>query len=197
MGEAVCIYIYIYILNIVIQDILANEMATFLVLLFVTLAFRCWCNSIDANAMNTQPTDATEGSRNESTMGSRCHDIRNFSELNTHILSNKELLNNLTEAFFPAGEAPSTFVTITYRYSVTSNDNVSNSSETDYIDLYDYYIWSEKVLYLQFLCCPKALQLLTLFAIQVSEGSVTVQLPRLCRETRSKLLSRLTYQVPP
>ena len=145
-------------------------------LLLLTLTLHCCCN---CNA-----TVAPEGDRDEST---RC--IGKFSELNSYILNNEELLNNLTEAFYPAGEVPSTFVTIDYYYSEI-NDNRSNSATDRYVK----YFWSEKVLYLMFFC-PRAIKWLTLFAIQVSESSVTVELPCLCSSMSNRLLSRLTYQV--
>lgn len=85
------------------------------------------------------------------------------------------------------------FVTITYHFTTDDDENVHNSLEAGSCEKATY-IWSEKVLYLQFLC-PKALRFLTLFAIQVSETSVTIKLPCIRSDVRASLLSRLTYQV--
>ena len=54
------------------------------------------------------------------------------------------------------------------------------------------YIWSVPPLYL---LGPKPLFWCTLFAINVPETSVTIELPCLCADEYYELLSRLTYLV--
>ena len=65
-------------------------------------------------------------------------------------------------------------------------------SEINCTDQQAVYIWSESPLYL---FGPKPLFWFTLFAINVPETSVTIELPCLCVDEYYELLSRLTYLV--
>ena len=113
--------------------------------------------------------------------------IFSYTDLEAYILDDKAILKNLTEAFFRTDISDVTkFLRITY--------NVQMSSSTDFDCTYHptIYIWSEAPLYL---LGPKHLFFLTLFAVDVSEISVTIKLPCLCRNFSYDLLSRLTYMV--
>jgi len=135
--------------------------------------------------------------------------IKKYSELHSYILSNKDLLGNFTEAFYSTGEEPSEFVRITYEFQVCDCNFKNN--DTNYEDAYGYdtmeeaaysnctnnsstelYIWSTSALYL---LGPDPLFWLTLFAVNIPEASVTIQLPCLCVKSKNELLSRLTYLV--
>lgn len=139
--------------------------------------------------------------------------IKKYSELHSHILSNKDLLDNLTEAFYQTGEEPSEFVKIIYQFHIC-NCSITNGTggfDYDVDDVYDYdameeevynfncndsqelYIWSTSALYL---LGPDPLFWLTMFAVNIPETSLIIQLPCLCKEPNYyDLLSRLTYLV--
>ena len=94
------------------------------------------------------------------------------------------------------------FIHITYNAPIRISSNQSNN--TTYLDLDDVdtdinctdhrtvYVWSESPLYL---LGPKQLFWSTLFAINVPETSVTIELPCLCGGVYFDLLSQLTYLV--
>ena len=95
-----------------------------------------------------------------------------------------------TTAFFN-GRGATDFVKITYNFytgnskqSVEDNINCSGQQIT--------YIWSVAGLYLG---GPDALYWMTLFAISITEVSVTIELPCIFDDVYSTLLSRLTYLV--
>ena len=69
----------------------------------------------------------------------------------------------------------------------SENDNITNCSSQQ-----NTYIWSEAALYL---LGPRALYWCTLFAVDLHEVDVTIELPCLCSEAYNSLLSRLTYLV--
>jgi len=141
--------------------------------------------------------------------------IGRYRQLQTYILDNQDLLDQLTETFYGTGEDTAQFVRITYDFqiyktnSTTNGSNGSNitSSSSPTNSSYDVmmegdsfnctnqqelYIWSSSP---YFLLGPKALYWFTLFAVNVRESSVTIQLPCLCEEMHDRLLSRLTYLV--
>ena len=126
----------------------------------------------------------------------RC--IRQYKTLQTHILNNEEIMDEITTIFFRTGHAASKFVKITYNFQVSKS---SKSSNTDATDDYDglncfshqnTYIWSESALYL---LGPKPLYWFTIFTINVPEVNVSIELPCLCHYVYDSLLSQLTSKV--
>jgi len=139
----------------------------------------------------------------ELTGGTECYEDNNCTEsigcisqyrdLQSYILHNHEILDKLTEAFFTTGQGVSNFVRITYNSHIS---NLSNYTKDDIIvnciSRQSLYIWSESPLYL---LGPTPLFWFSLFAINVPETSVEIDIPCLCRDTYDGLLSRLTYLV--
>ena len=131
--------------------------------------------------------------------------ISQYRDLEKHILNNSDIAEKLKETFYRTGKYVSTFVYITYSapIGISPNPNQTNSDTTE-LDLDDVdtdinctnhqavYIWSESPLYL---LGPKSLFWFTLFAINVPETSVAIELPCLCADEYYELLSRLTYLV--
>jgi len=117
--------------------------------------------------------------------------IGKYGDLQSYILSSKDILNNLTETFFGTREDPARFVEIYYEFQASNSSN-----ETDEIvccgDHKELYIWSMSSIYL---LGPRALQIQTLFAVNIGEKNITIRLPCLCNNVSGKLLSRLTYLV--
>jgi len=126
--------------------------------------------------------------------------FKQYSDLDQYILNNKEVVRNLTEAFFKTGRSPSRFVKITYHFQSCEQISVNQSNDIMDIDnetinctsLETKYVWSESILYL---FGPKPLLWLTLFAVITPEASVTIELPCLCRNEEFYLTDRLTYLV--
>ena len=125
--------------------------------------------------------------------------ILHYTELEEYILSNKIILKNITEAFFRADKPAITkFLRITYNLQICCGQH--NSLEysddanygTDCNHTLHVYIWSKSPICL---LGPRPLFFLTLFAVDVSEASITIELPCLCSEVYYNLLSRLTYLV--
>ena len=130
--------------------------------------------------------------------GTSC--IRRYRDLQSYVLNNEDLIDDLTELFFKTGKAPTEFVLITYSFKVLlSTDNSTNSTnntlyddEFTCMDNQKMFIRSSSALYL---LGPKALFWQTLFAVHVQESSITINLPCLCNDAYDNLLSRLTYLV--
>lgn len=119
--------------------------------------------------------------------------IGSYYELEVYIKGNREVIKGLKNAFFATGETPSTFVKLLYNFQVSNSTN--NLKEFDYVECSNTttaYIWSESALYL---LGPRTLVWFTFFAISTPEISVAVQLPCICNDVYSDLLSRLTYMV--
>ena len=127
-----------------------------------------------------------------------CQCFKQYNDLDQYILNNKEVVRNLTEAFFKTGRNPSRFVKITYHFQ--SCEQMSKNQLNDIVDneiisctsLETTYVWSESILYL---FGPKPLLWLTLFTVITPEASVTIELPCLCRNEEFYLTDRLTYLV--
>ena len=120
-----------------------------------------------------------------------------------HILNNKDLMDNLIEVYFKTGKTHAEFVIITYKFKVllpptnSTNNTISyagNDSDHEFtcVDSQKKFIWSSSALYL---LGPKPLFWFTLFAVNVHESSITIDLPCLCSDAYDNLLSRLTYLV--
>ena len=122
--------------------------------------------------------------------------IEEYDDLESYILSNKRLLGKLRKTFFKSNYGTSKFVRITYSfrayYTISNSSRSKNCSYYPNIKKCSYhhdqttYIWSESALYL---LGPKRLFWLTLFAINIPEADVTIELPGLCKEVINDLLS--------
>ena len=128
-----------------------------------------------------------------------------YKDLQTYILSNEDLMDELTKVFFKTWKAPTEFVRITYKFQTllpndnyTNNTNISainydnNDDEFTYVDIQKKFIWSNSALYL---LGPEPLFWLTLFAVNACQSSITIHLPCLCNDAYDDLLPRLTYLV--
>ena len=121
--------------------------------------------------------------------------IREYIDLEKYIMKNENLIEKLAETFFTTGRAPSSFVKITYNFQISythydnkpAEDSISNCSNQQ-----STYVWSTTALYL---IGPNALYWCTLFAVNIREVDVTIELPCLCSDVYNSLLSRLTYLV--
>ena len=118
--------------------------------------------------------------------------IGHYTELETYALHNKTLMEELTEIFYPTGRAASKFARIHYNFQTSEGmqsavDNNSNCSRQQ-----DIYIWSETALYL---LGPTPMFWFTLFAVNIPQVEVTIELPCLCNDIYNSLLSRFTYMV--
>ena len=129
----------------------------------------------------------------ETDEGTNC--IREYIDLEKYIMKNEKLIEKLAETFFTTGRAPSSFVKITYNFQIsyTHHDNQSaEDSINNCSNQQSTYIWSTTALYL---IGPNALYWCTLFAVNIREIDVAIQLPCLCSDVYNNLLSRLTYLV--
>ena len=122
--------------------------------------------------------------------------IQSYHELDLYVRGNSNIMEKFTNAFFVTGEIPSEFVTITYNFQVSNSilNDTSNSTGDSFncSSLQNKYIWSDSFLYT---LGPEVLFWFTLTVVEVREGSATIDLPCLCRDVYSSLLSRLTYMV--
>ena len=138
-------------------------------------------------------TNAQDG---EDSYGNSTNCIGKYRDLQTYILSNEDLMDDLTEVFFKTGKAPTEFVRITYKFQTFENNTnssaINNDDELTYVDLQKKFIWSDSTLYL---LGPEPLFWLTLFAVNARQSSLTIHLPCLCNDAYDDLLSRLTYLV--
>ena len=140
---------------------------------------------------NTQYLDSSYNETEECTEDTKC--IGQYIDLEMYVMKNDTLVEMLAQAFFPTGKAASNFVKISYNFQtsddkdLTEEDSITNCSSQQ-----STYIWSEAALYL---LGPKAMYWLTLFAANIHEVDVTIELPCLCSDVYSSLLSQLTYLV--
>ena len=118
--------------------------------------------------------------------------ISQYSQLDLYIVNDKNLLRKLTETFFQTGSGASQFVKLTYSIRVADTWNDTEDDVVNCTNLQTTYIWSTSVLYL---LGPRPLFWLTLFAVNVPEASVTIELPCFCTNDYNDLLDRLTYLV--
>ena len=118
--------------------------------------------------------------------------IGDYNDLEIYIINNTKMVEALAKTFFTTRRTVSKFVKITYNFQTNKGiqsvkDGIINCSSQQ-----DTYVWSETALYL---LGPKALYWFTLTAIRIGEVDVTVDLPCLCNDVYTSLLSRLTYLV--
>ena len=118
--------------------------------------------------------------------------ISNYSALDSYIVNDRDLQEQFTKAFFKTGQRASEFVKLTYHFQKSDTTNNTDSDGINCTNAEITYIWSQSVLYL---LGPRSLFWLTLFAVNVPEASVTIDLPCFCADAYSALLSRLTYLV--
>ena len=120
--------------------------------------------------------------------------ITKYSQLESHILNDDDLLRKFTESFFRTGERESQFIKFTYKFKFCSNENGSDDGNytVNCTSNQVAYIWSESELYL---LGVRPLFWLTLFAVNVPETKATIELPCFCTETYIEHLARLTYLV--
>jgi len=146
------------------------------------------------NLYNSQGSAVENYETNNSSQSFGC--IDRYRDLESYILNHRDIMNKITETFFETGKTASRFVRITYNMQVsysTGEYNYTASNDTiNCTNLQSQYIWSESPV---FLLGPKPLFWFTLFAINVRETSVAIDLPCLCRGMHYNLLSRLTYLV--
>ena len=115
--------------------------------------------------------------------------VSQYDILETYILGNNAILSNLANAFYRSDEDPAEFMKITYQYQILND----SSNNTDYcFDKKRVYFWSTSPSYL---LGPGPLFFLSLFAVNPSQSSVSIQLPCLHQDSLKHLLSRLTFLV--
>ena len=164
-----------------------------------------------ARAQDYFDSDNDYDSNGAKSYGNSSNCIRRYRDLQSYVLNNDDLMDDLSELFFETGKTPTEFVRITYRFTIllpTGNSTNSTNNDTRYynddeddddddgkfvcINDQKKFIWSSSALYL---LGPKPLFWLTLFAVHVRESSITIDLPCLCSDVHDDLLSRLTYLV--
>lgn len=126
--------------------------------------------------------------------------ISDYDSLETYVQNNKSIINDLAQAFYRTGHSPAKFVRITYKLQIPLNFNDSNENDSyaDSIEndtcspIQKIYYWSTSPVYL---LGPQPLLYLSLFAVNVQEENVVIQLPCLEANDQKALLSRLTYLV--
>ena len=118
--------------------------------------------------------------------------IRQYIDLEMYVLNNKTLVEKLAETFYNTGRATSKFVKITYNFQTCNDIQSVEDTITNCSSQQSTYIWSEAALYL---LGPKAMYWFTLFAVNIYEVDVAIELPCLCNDVYNSLLSRLTYLV--
>ena len=120
--------------------------------------------------------------------------IGDYIDLENYIKNNGSIVESLAKTFFTTGKAASKFVKITYNFQTSKgiqsvDDGITIAS---CFRQQNIYVWSETALYL---LGPKALYWFTLSAIDIDEVDVAIELPCLCNDVYTSLLSRLTYLV--
>ncbi|XP_065899267.1 uncharacterized protein [Dysidea avara] len=119
--------------------------------------------------------------------------IWKYKELESYILNSPNIVDRLTETFFQTSGEVAMFVRITYNAQIMKSYNYTTGNTSENCTSHNTkYIWSESPLYL---LGPAPLFWFTLFAINVPETSVVVDLPCLCSDAYNSLLSRLTYLI--
>ena len=125
--------------------------------------------------------------------------IDQYNDLEMYVMNNKELVEKLAETFFTSRRGPFTtgrgtsdFVKITYKFQTRNSKQPGEVNVTNCSAQQTKFIWAEAIFYL---LGPKALYWFTLFATNLDEIEVTVELPCLCGDAYNDLLSRLTYLV--
>ena len=163
--------------------ILSNDMVLVVLVLLVTLVNLCHTQEFAEDDYSCYDTGNCSNVTN-------C--IAQYSQLDSYILNNKDLLRILTETFFKTGDDASQFVKLTYKFQVYDGGNNTEDDTINCTSSQTTYIWSTSVLYL---LGPRPLLWLTLFAVIIPEASVSIELPCFCTDSYTDLLDRLTYLV--
>jgi len=134
---------------------------------------------------------------NDCHYNNNCSDcISTYRDLESYFLNQRDQVDILTETFFSTGQGVAKFVRITYNSYISESNNFTNNfTEDDIINCtmrQSLYIWSDSPLYL---LGPEPLFWFTLFAVNIPEAKVAIDLPCLCKEDHDRLLSRFTYLV--
>ena len=116
--------------------------------------------------------------------------IKYYKELELYATSSTVIIEQLKSVFFFTGDYSSKYVKLIYNFQVSVG--VTNSTGvTICVNQTSTYIWSESALYL----LGQTLVWSTFFALDISGYRITIDLPCLCHDEYSELLSRLTYMV--
>lgn len=125
--------------------------------------------------------------------------IRHYNDLEMYVMDNNTLMEKLAETFFSSrttaffnGRGATDFVKTTYNFYTGNSKQTVEDNNINCSGQQITYIWSVAGLYLG---GPDALYWMTLFAISITEVSVTIELPCIFDDVYSTLLSRLTYLV--
>ena len=145
-----------------------------------------FCNAQEIGNSSNDSANETEYCTNDI----KC--IGEYVDLEMFILNNKILLDKLTETFYTAEGVVSAFVRITYNFQVNNGEKSETDSTTNCSMQQRTYIWSENDLYL---FGPRVVSLLTIFAVNIQEVDVTVDLPCLYSDVYNRFLDRLTSLV--
>ena len=139
---------------------------------------------------NAQEIDNSCNEAEYCTNDTKC--IGQYIDLEMCITNNKIVLDKITESFYTAEGIVSEFVKITYNFQVNNDEKSKNDNTTNCSMQQSTYIWSENDLYLLGL---RVVFWLTIFAVNIHEADVTVDLPCLCSDVYNSLLDRLTSMV--
>ena len=154
------------------------------VLLFTHFSF---CSSQDFAEDNSYDVAGNCSNLDESAI---C--ITNYSQLDSYVLNNQDLLRTFTETFFRTGESASEIVKLTYNFNVLNRRSNSSHDLIICTSHQTSYIWSTSPLYL---LGAKPLRWQTIFAVNVPQASVIIDLPCFSTDAYADLLARLTYLV--
>ena len=116
--------------------------------------------------------------------------IKYYKELELYVTGSTVIIEELKSAFFFTGDYPSKYVKLIYNFQV-SLSGTNSTGTVNCVNQTSLYIWSESALYL----LGDALVWSTFFALDISGYRITIDLPCLCHDEYSELLSRLTYMV--
>jgi len=124
-------------------------------------------------------------------LGQNC--IRDFYDAEEAILNGSlGLISNFSDAFYPTSKEHTEYLVIRYFYGLNCSDGASNHNDTTITN----YIWTSSSVYL--VVEPNALEDFTCGLVDVSQGSLSINLQCLCPSHPNDvtpLLSRLTAYV--
>ena len=168
-------------------------------MLWATLVLITICYVSSAKEIIDNSCNGTEGCTvtTDLTEGISC--IEHYNDIEMYVMNNKTLAEKLAKTFFTrqtaafiTGRGASQFVKIMYNFQTSNGKQSVEGNITNCSAQQSTYIWSEAVLYL---VGPEALYWCTLFAVNIDEIDVTIELPCLCSDVYDDLLFRLTYLV--
>ena len=81
---------------------------------------------INVNAQDYADNDIDSNGEDSYSNISNC--IGKYKDLQSYIMNNEDLMDDLTKVFFETGKAPTEFVRITYKFqTLLPNDNYTNN----------------------------------------------------------------------